>query len=130
MIVVDSSVWIATLRGLATPQVALLRDLAGHTPLIVGDIVLAEVLQGARDEAHAARMERDLRRHTVMPMVGDEIATRAARNYRTLRRAGSSVRKTIDVLIGTFCIERNFTLLHDDRDFEQMERLLGLSIVR
>lgn len=112
------------------PQVALLRDLSGRTPLIVGDIVLAEVLQGARDEAHAARIERDLRRHTVMPMVGDEIATRAARNYRTLRRAGSTVRKTIDLLIGTFCIERSFRLLHDDRDFDQMERLLGLSIVR
>lgn len=130
MIVVDSSVWIANLRGFATPQVAMLQALAGREPLIVGDLVMAEVLQGARDEPHAARIERDLRRNVVMPMVGDALAAKAARNYRAMRQAGATVRKTIDVLIGTFCIERGYPLLHADHDFDPMERLLGLSVVR
>lgn len=130
MIVVDSSVWIANLRGFATPQVSLLKLLAGRERLVVGDIVMAEVLQGARDEPHAARIERNLRRNLVLPMVGDDMASKAARNYRAMRRAGATIRKTIDLLIGTFCIERRYPLLHDDRDFDMMEQLLGLSVVR
>lgn len=130
MIVVDSSVWIANLRGFSTPQVALLQVLAGREPLVVGDIVMAEVLQGARDEPHAVRIERNLRRNHVMPMMGDDMASKAARNYRAMRRAGVTIRKTIDLLIGTFCIERKYPLLHDDRDFDVMEQLLGLSVVR
>lgn len=129
MIVVDSSVWIANLRGQRTPQVRRLLDLAAQEPLIVGDLVMVEVLQGARDEVHAARIERNLRLHYVEPMVSDEVAVRAARNYRTMRAAGVTVRRTIDLLIGTFCIERGYRLLHDDRDFDAMETLLGLSVL-
>lgn len=130
MIVVDSSVWIALLRGQSTPQVALLRGITGRSRLVVGDLVLTEVLQGARDHQHAARIERDLRSCTVMPMVGPDLAVNAARNYRTLRTAGITMRKTIDLLIGTFCLERNHTLLHDDRDYDGMESVLGLSVLR
>ncbi len=130
MIVVDSSVWIANLRGLRTPQVALLTDLAKRELLVVGDLVMAEVLQGARDEANAGRIERNLRRYVIEPIVDTEIAVKAAWNYRSLRSRGFTVRKTIDLLIGTFCIERGYSLLHDDRDFEPMENLLGLAVVR
>ena len=90
---------------------------------------MVEVLQGARDEAHAARIERNLRLHHVEPMVSGEVAVRAARNYRIMRAAGVTVRRTIDLLIGTFCIERGYRLLHDDRDFDAMETLLGLSVM-
>ena len=130
MIVVDSSVWIANLRGQKIPQVTLLHDLSERSLLIVGDLVMAEVLQGARDELHAGRIERDLRRNVVVPMVSDKLAVRAAYNYRAMRAAGVTVRKTIDVLIVTFCIEWGHDLLHNDHDFDAMEALLGLSVVR
>ena len=130
MIVVDSSVWIANLRNQLIPPVLLLSDLSGREPLIVGDLVMLEVLQGARDEIHAARIELDLRRHVVQPMLNVDIAAKAARNYRILRAGGATVRKTVDVIIGTFCIEMGHRLLHDDRDFIAMEALLGLRVVR
>jgi predicted nucleic acid-binding protein len=130
LIVVDTSVWIATLRNQRTAQVTRLLEVSVQEPLIVGDLVMVEVLQGARDDLHAARMERNLRQHVVETMVTGEIAVKAARNYRTMRTLGVTVRKTIDVLIGTFCIERGHKLLHDDRDFDPMEAILGLQVVR
>jgi predicted nucleic acid-binding protein len=110
--------------------VVLLSTLAGREPLIVGDVVILEVLQGARDDMHAARIERNLRRHVVQTMTNDVLAVQAARNYRTMRAAGVTVRKAIDMIIGTFCIEMGHHLLHDDRDFDAMETLLGLAVVR
>ena len=126
MILVDSSVWIAHLRGLRTPATAKLEAAAGREPILVGDLILLEVLQGARDEAHAARIERGLRRFDVVPLLDADLAPRAARNYRKLRDLGITIRKTADIIIGTFCIERRHALLHDDRDFAPMEEHLGL----
>ena len=105
MILVDSSVWIGLLRNTPTRPVHILRTIAGQEPLLVGDLVLAEVLQGARDDTHAAIMERELRRFAVISITNDRIAVIAARNHRKLRAVGITVRKTIDLLIGTFCIE-------------------------
>ena len=130
MIVVDSSVWISNLRKHLTAPVLLLFAVAGREPLVVGDLVMLEVLKGARDEMHAARIERNLRRHIVQPMVNDGIVVQASRNYRTLRENGITVRKTSDLLIGTFCIEMGHRLLHDDLNFDAMESVLGLSVVR
>jgi predicted nucleic acid-binding protein len=126
MMLVDSSVWIAHLRGLRTPATAKLEAAAGREPILVGDLILLEVLQGARDEAHASRIERGLRRFDVVPLLDADLAPRAARNYRKLRDMGVTIRKTADVIIGTFCIERGCSLLHDDRDFAPMEEHLGL----
>jgi predicted nucleic acid-binding protein len=95
-------------------------------PILVGDLILLEVLQGARDELHAARIERGLRRFQVAPLLDADLAPRAARNYRRLRDMGITIRKTNDIIIGTFCIERGYSLLHDDRDFVAMEEHLGL----
>src|SRR5947209_17765803 len=118
MIFVDSSVWIGHLRGSETRAVRKLGDFQrAHRALLVGDLILLEVLQGARDEAHAARIERNLRRYPVAPMLDDAIAVQAARNYRLLRTRGVTVRKTVDMIIGTFCIVGGHALLHDDRDF-------------
>ncbi|MGH6799339.1 MAG: type II toxin-antitoxin system VapC family toxin [Roseiarcus sp.] len=126
MMLVDSSVWIAHLRGLWTPATAKLEASAGREPILVGDLILLEVLQGARDEPHAARIERGLRRFDVVRLLDADLAPRAARNYRTLRDMGITIRKTADIIIGTFCIERRCSLLHDDRDFAPMEEHLGL----
>jgi predicted nucleic acid-binding protein len=128
LIVVDSSVWIANLRNHMTPQVARLIELSGREPLIVGDLVMLEVLQGARDEVHAARIERNLRQYVTRPMLTDEIAVKAARNFSALRASGVTMRKTINLVIGTFCIESGHRLLHDDGDFVAMEKFLGLAV--
>ena len=129
MILVDSSVWIAHLRGSLTPATAKLEVAVTTEPILVGDLILLEVLQGARDEAHAARIERGLRRFEVVPLLDSDLAARAARNYRELRDMGTMIRKTADIIIGTFCIERRCSVLHDDRDFASMEQHLGLVAV-
>ena len=126
MILVDSSVWIAQLRGSLTPATAKLEASAATEPIVVGDLILLEVLQGARDELHAARIERGLRRFEIVPLLDSDLAPRVARNYRTLRDKGITIRKTNDIIIGTFCIERGCSLLHDDRDFVAMQEHLGL----
>jgi predicted nucleic acid-binding protein len=131
VIVVDSSVWIALLRDSDNPAVRRLRDIVetADDRILVGDLILLEVLQGARDEANAGRIERGLRRFPVAPMLGDSCAVEAPRNYRLPRSRGITVRKTIDMIIGTFCLMGEHTLLHDDRDFDPMAVHLGLRIV-
>ncbi|HLW89961.1 MAG TPA: PIN domain nuclease [Roseiarcus sp.] len=128
MILVDSSVWIAHLRGHRTPATAKLEAAASREPLLIGDLILLEVLQGARDESHAARIERELRRYALVPLLDADLAPRAARNYRRLRDLGVTIRKTANIIIGAFCIERRHSLLHDDRDFAPMEEHLGLMV--
>ena len=129
MIVVDTSVWIAHLRGVRTEPVWKLTSIERTNEILVGDLILLEVLQGARDEAHAARIERDLRQFPIEPMLDERLAVRAAANYRELRRRGSTVRRTVDVIIGTFCLERGHALLHDDRDFDPFAMHLGMRVV-
>lgn len=128
MILVDSSVWIAHLRGHRTSATAKLEAEARRQPLLIGDLILLEVLQGARSEEHAVRIERALRRYALVPLLGPELAIRAARNYRTLRGLGITISKTADIVIGTFCIENHHVLLHDDRDFAPMAQHLGLMV--
>jgi predicted nucleic acid-binding protein len=131
VIVIDSSAWIANLRGLDNESVRKLRAIVDDDDdqILVGDLILLEVLQGARGEANAARIERNLRNYQIAPMCDAAIAVQAARNYRSLRERGITVRKTIDLIIGTFCIAGGHGLLHDDRDFEPMAALLGLRVV-
>ena len=126
MILVDSSVWIVHLRGSRTHATAKLEAAARREPILVGDLILLEVLQGARDEAHAARIELELRRFPLVSLLDADLAPRAARNCRKLRELGITIRKTADIIIGTFCIEHRWVLLHDDRDFALMEEHLGL----
>ncbi|MEA2840343.1 MAG: hypothetical protein QOF41_1673 [Methylobacteriaceae bacterium] len=126
MIVVDSSIWIDFLKGRSLPHVARLRALLGTSQIIVGDLMLCEVLQSLEDERAAREVESLLRRFEIAPMAGDTIAVEAARNFRLLRGRGITVRKTIDLLIGTWCIEHRRPLLHNDSDFRLMARHLGL----
>jgi predicted nucleic acid-binding protein len=126
VIVVDSSVWIDFLNGRNAPHVRRLRAILGTDEIIVGDLMLCEVLQGLDSERAAREVEALLRRFEIAPMAGDAIAVAAARNFRTLRRRGITVRKTIDLLIGTWCIETRRPLLHNDSDFLPMALHLGL----
>lgn len=126
MIVVDSSVWIAHLRGNDTAEVRALRRLDDPDEILLGDLILLEVLQGARSERHAAVIERRLRQFQIASMLSPALAPRIARNYRYLRDRGVTPRKTIDMIIGTFCIEGGHRLLHADRDFDPLVEHLGL----
>ena len=126
MIVVDSSVWIDFLNGRNVPHVRRLRAALGDAEIVVGDLMLCEILQGLASERAADEVETLLRRFEIVPMVGDVIAVMAARNFRLLRRRGVTIRKTIDLLIGTWCIENRLPLLHNDSDFRPMARHLGL----
>ena len=126
MIVVDSSVWIDFLNGRNALHVVRLRAALGIEEICVGDLMLCEVLQGLDSERAARNVEALLRRFDIAPMAGDAVAVAAARNYRLLRRRGITIRKTIDLLIGTWCIEHHRPLLHNDSDFRPMARHLGL----
>jgi predicted nucleic acid-binding protein len=126
VIVVDSSVWIDFLNGRNAPHVLRLRALLGTDEISIGDLMLCEVLQGLDSERAAREVEALLRRSEIVPMVGAAIAVAAARNFRSLRRRGITIRKTIDLLIGTWCIENRRPLLHNDSDFRPMARHLGL----
>lgn len=129
MIVVDTTVWIDFLNGRNAPQVQRLHALLGATEIIIGDLMLCEVLQGLANDDAASDVERLLRQFDIVSMAGEAIAVAAARNYRLLRARGITIRKTIDLLIGTWCIENRRALLHNDRDFHPMARHLGLDEV-
>lgn len=129
MIVVDSAVWIDFFKGQLTPATAHLSQMLGHEHILVGDLILCEVLQGAHNDKRARDFELTMRRCEFVEMSGCDLAAAAAAKYRQLRATGITVRKTIDVLIGTYCILHRHTLLHSDRDFDPMERYLGLKVV-
>lgn len=126
MILVDTSVWIDFLRGRATPEIAKLAAVIEADEVAIGDLILCEILQGAESGRAAAELARLFADVPFVALAGHDIAVKAAANHRKLRALGATVRKTIDVLIGTFCIENGLELLHADRDFEPMERHLGL----
>lgn len=128
MLVVDSSVWIARFRGLQTEPVRKLLAHGFRAGLLVGDLILLELLQGARTTQDAIRIERRLRSFPIVTMLNPDLAVEAATNYRHLRGLGITIRKLPDLIIGTYCIEHGHTLLHDDRDFEPMREHLGLMV--
>ena len=126
MILVDSSVWIDYFRGAATPQTDRVDQLLSSELLLICDLILTEVLQGFASERDFNQARSLLAALPVVPLVGGEVALRAARNYRQLRAQGVTVRKTIDTLIATSCIEHGYALLYSDRDFDPFVEHLGL----
>ena len=129
MILVDSSVWIDYFNGRITWQTNLLDNLLSDIPIIIGDLILAETLQGFRSDNDYESAKSYLSDLPFRQMGGYQVAVQSARNYRILRKKGVTVRKTIDVIIGTFCIMEGFPLLHDDRDFDPMVSHLSLKIL-
>ena len=126
MIVVDSSAWIDFFNGVSSPEVERLDGLLGVTPLAIGDLILVEVMQGFRNERDVATARQLFRSLALLPMLGGSNAWKAAENYRQLRSRGITVRKTIDGIIATACIEANLPLLFSDRDFVPYVEHLGL----
>ena len=129
MILVDSSVWIDYFRGTTTPQSERLDALLGAEPLAIGDLIVVEVLQGFVQERDFNRAKKLLATLVPVELCGPRIAIQAAKNHRALRALGVTVRRTIDTVIATRCIEDGYTLLHNDRDFEPFVAHLGLRSV-
>jgi predicted nucleic acid-binding protein len=129
MLLVDSTVWIDYFNGVKNPQTDFLNRVLDKVPVLVGDLILAEVLQGFRQDADFESARRLLTRFTQAQMLSPTLAIQSARNYRTLRQKGITVRKTIDSLIATHCIENDHELLHNDSDFDGYEKYLGLRVV-
>jgi hypothetical protein len=129
LILVDSSVWIAYLRGADTPQVRKLDALLGAAPLAIGDLIVVEVLQGCASDREFDEVASLLQEFQQVRLCGDDVKLEAARNFRRLRALGITPRKTIDTVIATRCIVSGYELLHDDRDFEPFRQHLGLRCV-
>lgn len=126
MLLVDSSVWVDYFNGKPTRETDLLDRLLGAELVGIGDLILAEVLQGFRDDSGYALAKRLLSALTIYELLGADRAIKVAENYRTLRKQGVTVRKTTDTIIATFCIENGFPLLFSDRDFDPFVNYLGL----
>ncbi len=129
MVVVDTTVWVDYLQGAQNAETDWLDQELDRRRLALTDVIFCEVLQGLSDDATAKEVEHLLLRFEVFATGGVDLAREAARNYRTLRRRGRTVRKTIDCLIATFCIRESHSLLHRDRDFDPFEKFLKLSVV-
>ncbi len=126
MILVDSSVWIDYFNGQTSPETNKLDNLLGVEPLAIGDIILAEVLQGFRSDSDYKQAKQLFSSLTIFNMLGAEQAIKAADNFRALRKKGITIRKTADVIIATYCIEMNHPLLFADKDFIPFIEHLGL----
>jgi predicted nucleic acid-binding protein len=130
LILVDSSVWIDYFNGTITPQTNKLDELLRSEPLAIGDLILTEVLQGFADDSEFKKVKILLTSLTMVNLVGPEMAIQAAIHYRTLRKMGVTIRKTIDSIIATRCMDRGYKLLHSDRDFDPFVKHLGLIEVK
>jgi predicted nucleic acid-binding protein len=129
MVIVDTSVWIDYLRGTSNAEVRWLDRELQRQRLGLTDLILCEVLQGVRDKGTFDRVRQDLLRFQVFETGGIDLAVTAAENYRKLRERGRTVRRTIDCLIATFCIDGGHVLLHRDRDFDVFEKWRGLRVI-
>lgn len=129
MILVDSSVWIDFFRGKASPEAEWLDKNLGFEGFVVGDLILAEVLRGFKDDRGFKEARKLLGRLEQLTLGGEDLAVEAASNFRRLRARGITVRGTVDVIIATRCLADGLRLLHSDRDFDPFEQHLGLRVV-
>ena len=128
MIVADTSAWIDYFKGISAPHTDILDLELSRNRIVTGDLIIAEFLQGFREERDYQEAKRIMDSLEYRDMVGKDIALAASQNYRLLRKSGITIRKTIDVIIATFCIENDFELIHNDRDFDGIEQQLGLRV--
>jgi predicted nucleic acid-binding protein len=129
MVIVDTTVWIDYLGGTNNLHTSWLNRELTNQRLGLTDLILCEVLQGIRDDAAFTQVHRDLLRFEVFSAGGIDLAVASAQNYRSLRKRGITVRKTVDCLIATFCLDRGHSLLHRDQDYDSFEAHLGLQVI-
>ena len=128
MILVDTSVWVDYFNGKMTVQTDKLDKLLSSEQVIMGDIILSEILQGFRKDSDYDKAKEVLGYLKCYSISNKKIAIQSAENFRYLRKMGITIRKTTDMLIGTYCIENKIPLLHNDKDFYPLEQL-GLQVV-
>ena len=129
MVLADTSIWIDYFRGVYSPQTDQLNELLNEERVATGDLIIIELMQGFKTKSQIAAARQIISRLEYFDLVGKDIAFKAADNYRLLKNKGITIRKTIDIIIGTFCIENQFKLLHNDRDFEPMVDYIGLVLL-
>lgn len=127
--IIDTTVWIDFFRDAKTEQTDLLEIIVRRGEAALGDVILSEVLQGVESDKEFRSLNRHFSNFPIYPMIGRGNAIQSAVNYRKLRAKGFTVRKIVDCWIATFCIERGFPLLHNDRDFDLFERYLKLKVL-
>ena len=127
MILVDSGVWIDYFNGIDNKQTSTLNDTLGIRPVAVGDLILTEVLQGFREDKDYKTAKSLFDELTVFDLLGKDMAIKSADNFRALRKRGITIRKTVDIIIASFCIERKIPLLFSDKDFKPFVKNLGLT---
>jgi predicted nucleic acid-binding protein len=128
VILVDSTVWIDYFNGVTTPETDFLDDILGDQLILVGDTILAEVLQGFRSDKDFDQAYQALSKFQQVSMMNIDMALKSAQFFRLLRKRGVTIRKTIECFIATFCIQNDYELLHSDRDFDYFEEHLGLKV--
>ena len=128
MILVDTSVWIDYFNGVSTKQTESLDRILSEQSVLVGDIILTEILQGFDSDKEFRLAKQALDHLDCVHLVGKSLAIKAASNFRFLRSKGVTIRKTVDMLIGSWCIEHEVELLHNDKDFDQIVTHLPLQI--
>jgi predicted nucleic acid-binding protein len=126
MIVADTSAWVDYFNGIDALHVEILDYELSNSRIVIGDLIITELLQGFREDKNYKIAKQLIESLEYYDLGGKEIAYKAADNFRKLRKRGITVRKTIDMIIGTFCIENDFELIHNDRDFDPLEKYLGL----
>ncbi len=126
MMIVDTSVWVPYFNGQISEKVNALDYLLGRELVIMGDLILTEVLQGFLHDDHFHAAKQLLGSLETRSLGGGEIAMAAANNARKIRKAGHPAPKTVDSIIGTYCLLHNIPLLHDDETFDIMEEVLEL----
>lgn len=129
MVIVDTTIWIDYFRGVVNRETEYFDSELGRQRFGLTDLILCEILRGLGDEKAFTRVLRELKKFEIFEAGGEELAIEAARKFRSLRRRGHTVRKTIDALIATFCIRQGHALLHRDRDFDPFEKFHGLAVV-
>ena len=129
MTIVDTTVWIDYFAGTVNSHTLWLDRALGRLPIGLTDLILLEILQGVRDDPKFNHLRRELLKMQIFETGGVPLALAAAQNYRELRAAGITVRKTIDCLIATFCLLNGHSLLHRDRDFDPFEKYMGLQVI-
>jgi predicted nucleic acid-binding protein len=128
MVVVDTTVWIDYCRGLETSLTDALDFELARGNVVTGDFIKLEFLQGFRGDNDFDAAKKIMDSLIYYDMLGKDMVPKCAANFRVLRKMGITIRKTADVIIGTFCIERDLPLLHNDRDFDPLEKHLGLRV--
>jgi len=130
VIVVDTSAWVELLRSTGSPVHLRLRDaLRKHEEVCITELVVAEVLAGARDPQHTEELRSTLLGFTLLPLNGLDGFERAAALYRACRAAGETLRSIADCLVAAPAIEAGAPVLHADRDFAALARHTPLQCV-